>query len=218
MNTHHHAYLYEGSPALLSELADAARALFGFDTEHDPDVRVQMWEKFGIDESRDLAQQASLRNVGGRALFVLGIAAISHDAQQALLKLFEEPQEGTMFVLLVPYGVLLDTVRSRFVEYPEKLELVGPEQKTISPAEVFLSSPYKKRSDMIAAMLKDEDGARERTRQFINELEAVLYVLPNTPARTDALTDIAHFRSYLSDTSPSLKMILEHFAATLPQV
>jgi len=217
MNTHH-AYLYEGSPVILPELAEAARTLFGFNIAHDPDVRVRAWDKFGIDESLELGRLASLRSTAGRALFILGIAAISHPAQQALLKLFEEPQEGTVFVLLVPHGILLDTVRSRLVEFPPfspRLNFVANEVM-VKP---FLAASYKKRSEMIAAMLKDEDGARDRTRQFLNDLEAALYKLPAaTLGRIDGLTDIANFRVYLSDTAPSLKMILEHFAATLPQV
>jgi hypothetical protein len=33
-----------------------------------------------------------------------------------------------------------------------------------------------------------------------------------------SLEDIAQFRNYVQDRAPSLKMILEHFAATLPKI
>ncbi len=55
-------------------------------------------------------------------------------------------------------------------------------------------------------------------RDFLNALEAVLAptLVTSAEVRT-SLEDIAKFRSYVGDRAPSLKMILEHFAATLPQ-
>lgn len=214
----HHAYVYEGSMTLLPGLAQDAGTRFGFEAAHNPDVHVEQWEKFGIDESRALVAQTSMRSVSGRALFVLGIASITSEAQQALLKLFEEPQVGALFVVLVPHGTLLPTLRSRFLEYPEKISRVNLAMST--EAVEFLTWPYAKRSAWITAFLKGEDeGVREKVRVFVNELEQVLYTKSGTgPAVREALEDIAHFRGYLADRAPSIKMILEHFAATLPIV
>ncbi|MCX6820194.1 MAG: hypothetical protein NT019_02875 [Candidatus Adlerbacteria bacterium] len=217
----HHAYLYEGPVSLLPQLAESACAQFNFQRENNPDVYVREWEKFGIDEARELTQQAALKAADGRALFVLGLSSITSEAQHALLKLFEEPVQGTIFVLLVPHGALLSTLRSRFLEYPEKLE-----QKAGSgEAKEFLSWPYKKRSDWVTVFVKnDEENTRELARSFLNELEAVLYKklgaaeLVLKKEIREGLQDIAHFRDYLSDRAPSLKMILEHFAATLPLI
>lgn len=212
----HHAYVYEGPAALLAALAADARARFGFEAAGNPDVHVELWEKFGIDESRALVAQTSLRSTQGRALFVLGMVSITSEAQQALLKLFEEPQMGVVFVVLVPRGSLLPTLRSRFLDYPKKIAL-GVET---SSAREFLAWPYTKRSTWVAAFVKKEDGARERVRAFVDDLEVVLYAelqrAPSAPVRA-GLTDVAHFRHYLADRAPSVKMILEHFAATLPK-
>ncbi len=207
--------------ALLPALVASACALFKFSREHNPDLHVESIEKFGIDESRALIEQASLRSTSGRTLFILAIQSITSEAQQALLKLFEEPTPGTIFVLLVPHGSLQGTLRSRFIDYPERLTALAGQG---SDAIDFMSWPYKKRSDWIAAFLKDEEQVRERTRTFLDELEAALY------AKLEALTgalrqellmslgDVAHFRTYLGDRAPSLKMILEHFAATVPTI
>jgi hypothetical protein len=210
----HHAYLYEGPASLLERLASDACTRFNFVREHNPDVLVEQWEKFGIDEARQLSQQAMLKAATGRSLFVLGISGITSEAQQAMLKLFEEPRAGAIFVVLMPHGVLLPTLRSRFLEYPEVLE--GAEAG--SDAKEFLAAPYAKRSAWVTSFLKDEEDARERTRVFLNELEAELYTKLSSGTREihEGLEDIAHFRGYVADRSPSLKMILEHFAATLP--
>ena len=120
-----------------------------------------------------------------------------------------------MFVVLVPHGTLIPTLRSRFLEYPERIT----SKKHKGDAEEFLASSYAKRSAWITAFLKDEENVRERTRIFLNEVEQVLYKdIESSKDIREGLADIAHFREYLSDRSPSLKMILEHFAATLPTI
>ena len=86
-------------------------------------------------------------------------------------------------------------------------------------AAEFLSWPYAKRSAWVTAFLKgDEDGVREKVRVFVDALEAELYkhLSANQKEVGPALADVAHFRGYLADRAPSIKMILEHFAATLP--
>lgn len=209
----HHAYLYEGHASLFGQLADDACERFQFVREHNPDVICEQWEKFGIEEARLLSQQAALKSTGGRSLFVLGISSITSEAQQALLKLFEEPRAGAIFVLLVPHGTLLPTLRSRFLEYGGVLEAV----KAGNDAQEFLKAPYAKRSAWVTAFLKDDDDARERARVFLGELEQELHKkgMDKKEVR-DGLADIVHFRQYVADRAPSLKMILEHFAATLP--
>ncbi len=215
--------------ALAEALADNAATRFNFQREQNPDVLVRQWEKFGIDEARELTQQASLKSTSGRSLFVLGISSITSEAQQALLKLFEEPNQGAIFVVLIPHGIVLPTLRSRFLPYPEVLKT----KADTGDAKEFLASTYAKRSARVTAFLKnDDEDTREQTRTFVNGLESLLYaelqklrrpegVGVPTKASGDiiaGLTDIAHFRQYLGDRAPSLKMILEHFAATLPQI
>ena len=149
---------------------------------------------------------------------------MTSEAQQALLKLFEEPQEGTVFVLLVPHGALLSTLKSRMLEYEFKgVAFESPElRRHLDAAQEFLSWSYKQRSDWITEFLSPSAGGeewiRERARDFVNGLEAELYKQLTSKEIREGLEDIAHFRTYLSDRSPSLKMILEHFAVTLPNV
>jgi hypothetical protein len=217
----HHAYLYEGPLSVLPQLADNACERFDFKRGGNPDVLVRQWEKFGIDEARELTQQASLKSTSGRSLFVLGISSITSEAQQALLKLFEEPNQGAVFVVLIPHGTVLPTLRSRFLPYPETLKT----KAETGDAKEFLSSPYAKRSAWVTAFLKnDDEDTREQTRTFVNGLESILYeALQKTKDGAKGellagLADISHFRQYLGDRAPSLKMILEHFAATLPKI
>jgi DNA polymerase III delta prime subunit len=232
----HHAYLYEGSQDHLSALATAAGEYFGIAREANPDLHIVSWEKFGINEARELRQQASLRGVSTRSLFVLGIASITTEAQQALLKLFEEPAKGVIFVLLVPHGVLLPTLRSRFLAWPQQNfpsahlgslpdnKAGSQRERPENSAEAFMRAPSKDRSAQIALLLKDEENIKERIRSFLDALEAKLYaqlnVRPrrsNTKEVREGLEDIAKVRSYVGDRSPSFKMLLEHLATALPR-
>lgn len=242
----HHAYFLEGPLSEFEELAHVLRESENF-LPHDPGFIARQYEKFGIDEARDLIGTASLKNTGGRTLFVLGVGSMTSEAQQALLKLFEEPQQGTQFVLLLPHGTLLPTLRSRMLplevgrgqeEFLPKKSLPAGRQARArlfssgtlltqsahgggaveNDASQFLASPYKKRSDWVAAFLKDEEDARERTRSFFTELEATLHPHMKEEKVRAALEDLSHLRQYLNDRAPSLKMILEHLAVTLPKV
>src|ERR1700748_691393 len=97
----HHAYLYEGPLSVLPQLADDACKRFNFERNpstslgaSNPDILIEQWEKFGIEEARELNQHASLKSTNGRSLFILGISSVTSEAQQALLKLFKEPRQG----------------------------------------------------------------------------------------------------------------------------
>ena len=137
------------------------------------------------------------------------------EAQQALLKLFEEPQKGTLFILLAPLGSIIATLRSRFVRYPEILE--GKKGSTFT--KKFLALSQKERSIEVAKLLKDEEGIKERVGDFLNELEALLHKnIAKSREVRKSLEDIAKIRSYANDRSPSFKMLLEHLALSLPKV
>ena len=218
---HHHAYIYEGSLALHHGLVANARELFNFTELGDPDVRVFLHEKFGIDEARELVRLASLKSVSGRALYVVGVSSITTEAQQALLKLFEEPQEGAIFVLLAPYGAIIATLRSRLLAYPGKAKLLSQKSSGLTSAQSFLSASSKDRSAEIAKLLKDEEGTKECVREFLNGLEVALYahVRPrrsNSKEIFQGLEDVAKVRSYVGDRSPSMKMLLECLVISLP--
>jgi len=87
-------------------------------------------------------------------------------------------------------------------------------------AKSFIASSHKERSEFVARLLKDDEGIKERVREFVNELEqelAVRLTKSNSAEVREGLEDIARVRDYLRDRSPSLKMLLEHLALALPR-
>lgn len=208
----HHAYYIEGS---LSEFGAHKAALQPFWAE--------TYERFGVDEARALINLAALKNVAN-GVFFIGASSITSEAQQALLKLFEEPQAGTTFVLLVPHGALLPTLTSRMLPYPDisvqTLSLIT-EDSALYTGEVqkFLKMGGKERSDFITKLLKEDEGVKDRVRDFINQLEVVLVRSGISKKEVrEALEDIAMVREYVGDRAPSLKMLLEHLALAIPVV
>lgn len=211
----HHAYYIEGSPALFEEYKKSI-----------PHFVAQKYERFGVDEARELSRMASLKNVSGEAVFLLAAGALTSEAEQALLKLFEEPQRGTVFVVLAPHGALGATLKSRMMEYEGGKQSPAQHDTEVGPslnkgptsvsqeANKFLKMSGKERSDFIAKLLKDEEGAKERVRDFVNALEAEL--AKNIKENAQSLADITMVRDYLGDRAPSLKMLLEHLAVALP--
>ncbi len=208
-----HAYLIEGDISRKDALAAKVAKEYKVSLKGNPDFHTRSFSSFGIDDARELKNLASLRATqdGVKKLFIIAASAMTGDAQNALLKLFEEPTENTIFFLLVPHGILLPTLRSRLADYPL------PAQGGVSmedEARDFLKGTYGERGKVIAELLKEKD--REIIRRFMDALEKEIYE-GAFPGREESLQDIAHLRRYLSDRSPSLKMILEHLAASLPQ-
>lgn len=203
MTLTHHAYYIEGP---LSQFESYQTLLKPFFARH--------FERFGIDEARELSAATALKHEG-EALYLVGASSITTEAQQALLKLFEEPQPGVVLVLLLPHGLLLPTLRSRCLPFPHH-----PAQGTaLSKARLdlaFLRATQKERSAYIAELLKEEEGVKERVRDFIHALERELSKQIGNTAAREGLRDIAMVRGYVGDRSPSLKMLLEHLALALP--
>ena len=160
----HHAYYLEGPTADYELYAAHFRPFWG-----------QKYERFSIDEARRLIELAALKNFKD-SVFLIVAASIPTESQQALLKLFEEPQPGTHFVLVVPHGSLLPTLRSRMMEYPARQipveKVLGsppfgrPDHFLQESAASFLGASRKERSEHIVELLKDDEGVREKVREF----------------------------------------------------
>jgi len=115
----HHAYLLIGQPMeILPDLKEAiGQKLKSSALSADPDFWEQSYESFGIKDSLDLRERQtkkSFREGGGR-YFVLTIDSITPEAQNALLKTFEEPAVDVHFFIIArSEDLFLPTLKSRF--------------------------------------------------------------------------------------------------------
>lgn len=213
----HHAYGVAGSrEAVLPELL-VILARCGEVAQGNPDFRVERHTLFGIDEARSLVEAGIRESVrDGRKIFVIVVEKISDEAQNALLKLFEEPTPRTHFFLVVPtLEMLLPTLRSRLLLLASPRAGGGEER---ARAAAFLSALPPARQKTVQTLLKDlEDevaGARARILAFLDALEESAAEKGSTTAAT-ALTEILGVKRYARDRAPSFKLLLEHLAAVL---
>jgi DNA polymerase III delta prime subunit len=210
----HHAYLVCG--ARESGIAHACE-LFALSEERkvgNPDVQIFHFEQFGIDDARRLeewAQQKPVREA--RRLFIISVEQMLHEAQSALLKLFEEPPKESAFVLIVPnLERILPTLRSRF----ETVVLGEAAEQAL--AEEFLALSFAERLKEIGQRMKDRDTAW--VESLLSSLET--YAHKDVRIKGDGVVDrevkraLLFTRTYIARRGASQKMLLEHLALALP--
>lgn len=91
----------------------------GLDAEHQhpsADVRHFVGDRCGIATVHEIVAAASRRGFGTSYTFVLAFQSLTNEAQNALLKLTEEPPAHTRIILIVPSEhLILSTLRSRLL-------------------------------------------------------------------------------------------------------
>jgi DNA polymerase III delta prime subunit len=217
----HHAYLIEGEgTSVHDQLSALIEQDLGIVMQGNPDVWQGKYDTFGIDEGRTLREMQSNRPVsGGLRLFIVTTQFITREAQNALLKVFEEPTEGTHFFIVTPRAdALLPTLRSRlFIVARVATDTTGGDASEFS-AKKFLAATVVDRIQMIKLIIDEKDKAQ--TMRVINMLEEEILLQNNTVLveHKDSLEDLLAIRGYLYGNAPSVKNILEHLAATLPRL
>lgn len=170
-------------------------------------IDIHHWtgEKFGIDDARKLTDQSSRKPVTSEQhCFVIVAKSITLEAQNALLKLFEEPPTQTLFYLVIPHeSILLPTLRSRFVGKIVAEVVVGERAKE------FLRQSLKERLELIADLAKKDPAALESLVMEIGQNEDLN--LSHTGKRSLLLTE-----EYVYNRGASRKALLEELALSLP--
>lgn len=207
---HHHARLLCGD---LETCQAVAFSEVGYDREDDggPDIHILQYGQFGIDESRALKKSAAQRPIQRNLrTFVLIVDSVTHEAQNALLKLFEDPPRTAQFYLIMSQeDMLIPTLLSRFYVTRH----VEPKLQTPIGDE-FLAYSYARRLDVIAKKVKEKDSIW--IRSLMSDIEALLY-RDGVQKNQQALQEIIRASSYIGIRGASPKMLLEHVALSVPQ-
>lgn len=191
MDLSHHAYIFTGNTEKALEFFNAN---IDVQKQGNPDYIFLQIPTLSIDESRNLKTIHSKKPFGDRRIFLIQTESIPVESQNALLKLFEEPEPGNHFFIISERPNLLPTLRSRV-----QVIDFGKEK---SIAKKFLAMSKKERFDYVGKLeknegyaLADEIGSIQKNQKT---LEAVLRV-----------------KKYIYDRGSSTKQLLEYLSVSV---
>lgn len=225
MDLSHHAYALVGGDDIHAELVKALEKKHKIKRAGNPDFFDRRYEVFAIDDARELKSLAETRPAtpDGKKIFVLMMDGITVEAQNALLKLLEEPGEYAHFFLILPSAhLLIPTMKSR-------MRIVGSGASggtgrvvyDMAPVNEFLAAPVAKRLDIIKKLM-EEIAKEKKTKQdaidFLNALEEAVHARAASGGEQALRKSAAGLEAillagkYATDRAPSMKMLLEYCA------
>ncbi len=197
----HHAYCLVGD-------FDSALAHINED-EQKPglDVSHLVYAQLGIAEARALKEMSAQRPVErAERVFIVSFTTATLEAQNALLKLFEEPALTTKFYIIVPtVDILIPTLRSRLM-----IETLpsGSNEHVVTVAQTFLKHTYAERLALIASKVKAKDDG------WVTDLLRGLEIYVEKQKGVGA-SELLFVETYTRGSGASKKMLLEHLALSL---
>lgn len=235
-NNLHHAYLIEGArEEIVPEIIKFFESL-GLKTSGNPDFCHISVDSFKIEDARNLKSveyeksfSTGLSAQAGKKIFLISANNFLLEAQNTLLKIFEEPIENTHFFIITPNtDILLKTLVSRFYLIKTKPEL----EVELKNAEKFIKMSLKDRIDFIKEMLVEAeeneeetillDSTRSKALKFLNALEVAMSraVLDKNMSRTaldtSSFEHIFKVREFLNQPGSSTKSLMESITLTVP--
>lgn len=177
-----HGYLFYGDRERALRLIEkTARCIFcehlshcgscaacNLELRQNPNFFSYSFDKFQIDASRDIKELAFKKSFGGGSkIFQLIIKQAGREAENATLKLLEEPPPNTYFLIYTPFlDNVLETIKSRMVliwSGPPKLEIK-------EDAKNLIQMSFNDKLDSFSR-IKDRDKAKDLILGFMAELQ-----------------------------------------------
>ena len=201
----HHANLLIGTPeeaeSYLRSLCDS----WGVRLPNNPDFFAFKMETFGIDEARKLKLLSARKAISSRKIFLITPTRLTLEAQNALLKTFEDPFPNTLFFLGVrEESLVIPTLLSRM----QIIRTRGGNVAAGAEAEKFLSLSVKNRL-LFAKSFADEE------KSLPIFLDSLLFLLRKQKEKKDLLKNVYNVRRFVRDSAVTPRLIIEHLALVL---
>jgi DNA polymerase III delta prime subunit len=217
----HHAYCILGeTKAVINELEKLLLKELNFPITNNPDFWRGEFDVMDIEDGRAIKSSHQNKPTSGdKKIFVVSANFITEKAQNAMLKLFEEPRGDTHFFLILPsLNNIIPTFRSRLFIID-----TSESSSSIINSKAFLSMSFSERMEAvkkICGSISDEEKSKIEIIKFINSLETELKSEVNfshiSKDQVKMFEELGKVRQYASEQSPSLKMLLEHMSLLLP--
>ncbi len=219
----HHAYYFVGHKAdeLISKLKHFLENVVGVKTTGNPDFYHGKFKTLAIDDARAITESSSRKSFdesSTRKIYIIEADFITEEAQNSLLKVFEEPTSGTHFFIISPQDVLLPTLRSRMLviqsDPPERSE----GNKTYkAPATKVLDLSLAERLTLVKVItegISDEEKTKQDAIILLNQIEAELY--ENGVEKSSKSLEVCEAtRASLYDRGAPVKIILENLMLSI---
>lgn len=217
MNSLFHAYVVGGARENARTYIETLLSKHGVVLHANPDYLLIERVSFSVEDARAIRSWQELAPLGEKKVLILYTDFITGEAQNALLKTFEEPVADTHIFFAVPNpDILLPTLLSR-VQIIVPPVNAGAEDN--EEAKKFLKMKIGERMSFIqklAEKSEDEDASaqvRERAVGFLNDLEFLL--AKDIVKNQKKLDELIRLKKYLYMPGSSVKMILETIALTV---
>lgn len=222
MNEIHHANIVLGNGRQF--VLGILEKDLNFSFKANPDFFLIEGESFGIDDARTLERWAMGKPfLGGVKASLIIVNSITHEAQNALLKVLEEPPLGTyIFINIQSLGGLLATFLSRVrvlnVSRDYLKEDVLPKEKNLDNARKFFNAKINEKFALVRSLSKNED--KTPMRELVKNLEKIYYedYAKNKSAgntKAEMAKNILTAKIFASTRGSSPKMILEWLSCVL---
>ncbi len=216
-----HSYVVEGNPEDVVYLIRLYLEERGDIVKNSRDVSLNLYDSFGVEDGHNLREWYVNKSVDGiKKICIIGAKFINKEAEQALLKMIEEPTLNTHFFIVVPdSSLLIGTIMSR-VHLVKNLNKDNNFEDKI--ANEFMIANVRDRIEKVGQIIRDfkdnenSGGLRYYAISLINGVERIIYEkwkkdLNNEDTKF-SLEELGNCRGFLSLPGASVKMILEHIA------
>ena len=168
-------------------------------------------DTFSIDNARFLRQLAVRKN--DISVILVTVNAATVEAQNALLKILEEPSAGIHFIFLARNGnIFIPTVLSRM-----QLVVWKEERDGNSQARHFLAAPIESRLKIV-----EKVTASEHHSEAFELIEDISFSMARSPcfikAEEKELHQLLTAHKYLSKHPVGLRSVLEHLSLSLNEI
>ena len=232
----HHAYFLIGEgEVILPKLKDFLEKSVGLKTTGNPDFWYGQYKTFTIEQARQIADAQERKSFTSNVskagfdtsilkIFVISAEIITEEAQNALLKIFEEPTSGTHFFIILPQDILLPTLRSRMqIIQGKTLNSKQNEKQLGGLTSQSTSQSIKAGFDILGMKIKerlakvkgitdaisDENKTKQDAIVLLNQIEIELHSKGILKfAKALKVCELA--RASLYDRGAPVKMILEN--------
>ncbi len=211
----HHAYILTSNfESIEKELLEFFENNLGVETVANDFFTLEKYDKFLVDDAHkifDLHLRKTPRDT--IQVIVLNFNFITREAQNALLKMLEEPRPQTYFFIVAPSrNLFLETILSR-------VNLIQDSRFMIqNSGKKFLKMSIGERMKFIANLvkdIKDEKKTKQKAIDLLSQLEVDIEQEARSEKREkkfNSLKTILNARKYINLNGASIKILLETVA------